>query len=58
MGNKGEEGKKTNMPKKNITMNLQPLAPPMKKGKPRPTLYLELKPEIVVSFDVAGRQRF
>jgi flagellar protein FliL len=27
-------------------------------GKPLPALYLELKPEIVVSFDVAGRQRF
>ena len=36
MGNKGEEGKKTNMPKKNITMNLQPLAPPMKKANRAP----------------------
>lgn len=28
------------------------------KGKPRTSIYLELKPEIVVSFDVGGRQRF
>lgn len=27
-------------------------------GPPKPPIYLELKPEIVVSFDVGGRQRF
>lgn len=58
MGNKGEEGKKDEHAKEEHHDESAALGATDEKGKPRPTLYLELKPEIVVSFDVAGRQRF
>jgi flagellar protein FliL len=59
MGNKGDDSKKDEHtkeeehPKEEVALGSTD-----EKGNPRPTLYLELKPEIVVSFDVAGRQRF
>lgn len=58
MGNKGEEGKKDEHAKEEHHDESAALGAKDEKGEPRPTLYLELKPEIVVSFDVAGRQRF
>ncbi|HEY6529469.1 MAG TPA: flagellar basal body-associated FliL family protein [Cellvibrionaceae bacterium] len=58
MGHKGDEGKKDEHAKEEHPEENNALGAVDEKGKPRPTIYLELKPEIVVSFDVAGRQRF
>ena len=55
---KGEEGKKEEPAKEEHHDESSALGAKDEKGQARPTLYLELKPEIVVSFDVAGRQRF
>jgi flagellar protein FliL len=57
-GAKGDAGKKDEHAAEVHHEELSALGPLDEKGKPRPTIYLELKPEIVVSFDVAGRQRF
>lgn len=57
-GAKGDAGKKDEHAAEEHHENSDAFGPIDEKGKPRPTIYLELKPEIVVSFDVAGRQRF
>jgi flagellar protein FliL len=57
-GKGGEEGKKDEHSAEAKPDESAALGAVDEDGKPRPTLYLELKPEIVVSFDVGGRQRF
>jgi flagellar protein FliL len=55
---KSDEGKKDEHASEEHPKEESALGPTDEKGKPRATIYLTLKPEIVVSFDVAGRQRF
>lgn len=57
-GKGGDEGKKDSHSEEAKPDDSSALGAVDEKGKPRPSIYLELKPEIVVSFDVGGRQRF